>query len=89
MEEINIRFVGDMTKLKLEPGDMLVLQLDAHISDEQFECLNSKMAKVFGKGRVVVLDKGMKLGAVNMPQDIYVDGNGNAMPSPPPMQRKP
>jgi hypothetical protein len=74
-----IRFLGDMTKLTREPSDMLVLQLDTHISNEEFDRLNGRMAEIFGKGRVIVLDKGMKLGAVSMPQYVQSDGSGNVM----------
>ncbi|NLS07621.1 phage portal protein [Rhizobium sp. P32RR-XVIII] len=63
-----IRFLGDMTKLHLEPGDMLVLQLDTRISNEQFDRLNEQMAEIFGKRRVIILDAGMKLGAVTPPR---------------------
>lgn len=59
-----ITFLGEMEKLHLEPGDVLVLHTDQHISLEQMSNIQEAMAHTFGNRKFVVLDKGWRLGAV-------------------------
>lgn len=60
-----IRYLGDMQRLELKPGDMFVLSVDEHISQEMAVRLKEQVAQATGCAKVIVLGKGMKLGVVS------------------------
>lgn len=74
MNDTAIRFLGDMTKLTVGPDDLYVIQCDTILTNEQFERITERVSSIFGKGKVVVLDKGMRLGVM---------GKDGAPPPPP------
>lgn len=60
-----IRFLGDLQRLELKPGDMFVLSVDEHISHEMADRLKQTFAEATGGAKVIVLGRGMKLGVVS------------------------
>lgn len=72
-----VRYLGDLSKLQVGPNDVMILQAAERLSMEQIERITARMEGVFGQRRVIVLDKGMTLGAVEMlPSIIHVDEAG-------------
>ena len=65
MDKIEIKFVGNLKKLQLSKGDVLVLQMDQAISPVAFKTLEDYMAKMFPKNQTVILEEGIKLGALS------------------------
>lgn len=62
MTQININYTGELQKLELKPGEILVLKVDAHLSDEIAKHIRKSIAEHFGIDRkVIVLSKGMTL----------------------------
>jgi hypothetical protein len=59
-----VLFLGDLQRLRLEPGDLLVLSTDQRLSMETAERLRSTLATATGDRRVLVLDCGLKLGVL-------------------------
>ena len=63
--EEGIRFVGDMQRLKVEPGDVFVLNVDENISDELANRLKRDLQRVLGEDtKCLVLSKGLTLGVM-------------------------
>lgn len=61
-----VRFVGDLQRLQLQPGDKLVLSVDAVLPGYVRERLKEQVEQFFGDGiRCLVLERGMELGAVS------------------------
>ncbi len=60
-----IRYLGDLQRLSLKPGDKLVLTVKGHISMEMAERLRESVKKHIGDFPVIVLEDGMTLGAVS------------------------
>ncbi|WP_085043848.1 hypothetical protein [Ensifer aridi] len=79
MTETNdgIRFLGDMTKLDMKPGDVAILHVDRHLTAEQRERIADDLSAIFGKGSALVLEKDMKLGVVSRNLMIHADEDGN------------
>ena len=64
MNEIDV--VGGMTRLQLQPGDLLVVTSDRTLSVEGCASLRRHVQAAFGREvPVLVLDGGIKVGAVN------------------------
>jgi hypothetical protein len=59
-----IRYLGDLQRLELRPGDILVLSVDAHISQEMAARLQADFREVTD-AKVIVVGKGMKLGVIS------------------------
>lgn len=62
-----IRYLGDLARLRLEPGDMLVLSCPQPLSFHQVERLREQMRKFMGDA-APVLGGGIKLGVVSDPR---------------------
>jgi hypothetical protein len=60
LEEACVK-VAEFGKLRVEPGDMLILQSDEHLSLHKIENLKSLMSAVFPNNLCVVLPGGLKL----------------------------
>lgn len=58
--------IDDVKRLRLEPGDTLVLRMDAH-SEEVVERFTGEMRTAFPGHRTVVLGKGVDLEVVSAP----------------------
>lgn len=64
-EEPQVRFLGDVERLALEPRDILVIKVPEHISMETMERIKQAVADVAGQERkVLVLSGGMELGVL-------------------------
>lgn len=57
-----IRFVGDMSRLEVRPGDVFVLQCDEVLSVEASLRLKDQVSEALDGAKVIVLGRGMKLG---------------------------
>lgn len=65
--EPEIRYLGDMQRLRLEPGDIIVLMVPATIklSSHAIERLNEAAKDAFGgQHKVVVLEEGIRVGVM-------------------------
>ena len=63
--EEGIRFVGDMQRLKVEPGDVYVVKYDFELSDDEAQLARRQLRAVLGEdAKVLVLSKGMTLGVM-------------------------
>ncbi len=59
-----VRYLGDLHRLELKLGDILVLSVDAHISQEMAARMQADFREVTD-AKVIVLGKGMKLGVIS------------------------
>lgn len=61
-----VRFVGDLTRVNVQPGDVFVLRCEQHLPKPAIERIHAQFESVMGKGtRLLVLGGGMQLGVVN------------------------
>lgn len=70
MDEIEIdgekvRFLGDVQRLQMQPGDVAVLSVDDHLSDNMAKRLKEYWNSLFPDVRLLVLAKGMRIGLLN------------------------
>lgn len=64
-----VTYLGEVQRLRMQPGDTLVLSCDAHISDETGERIRDHMrAMIGGDHKVLVLGRGMKVGVLGQQQ---------------------
>lgn len=66
-QQPEIRYLGDLQRMKPEPGDVFVLTLDGQASREAIASLRETLKAALGDATVLVLTGGMKLGCVAMP----------------------
>jgi hypothetical protein len=64
VEENSIRFLGDVQRLTLLPGDTVVVSVAEQISDETAFRIRQHLAQFFTTNQVIVLGHGMKLGVM-------------------------
>lgn len=63
------RFLGDMVRLKLEPGDVCVLMVPGRISNETAERMREMWTTAIGEAvTLLVLDSGMRIGVLSPSQ---------------------
>lgn len=60
MEAIQV----EISKLSLEPGDVVVIRVDHELEDSEMSYLNKMMTEIFPSNRGVVLGKGASLEVV-------------------------
>ena len=61
-----VRFVGDLTRVNVQPGDVFVLRCEQHLPAPAIERIHAQFESVMGRGtRLLVLGGGMQLGVVN------------------------
>jgi hypothetical protein len=63
-EAIEIRFVGDMERLVLRPGDRFVLKVDQHYPNSVHEHIQKAWREFAGEPKLLILGPGMTLGAI-------------------------
>ncbi len=78
-----IRFLGDMQRLEVKQGDVLVLTVDQALSSEMADRLRTMLVDALGPNKVLVLEDGMKIGAVGIatesePHEVYSRHNVEA-----------
>ena len=60
-----VNFLGDVQRMALQPGDVLVLTVDSPLSSEMADRLRATLeSQLPGLQKVIVLERGMKLGLV-------------------------
>jgi len=59
-----IRFLGDLQRLQVQPGDVLVVQTEQILTGETRERLRAILVDHVPGHRVLVLDRSMSLGVV-------------------------
>jgi hypothetical protein len=64
MNDPAIKFVGEMEKLCLKDGDVLVLHCETILPMKHVEILQDAFAKAFPGHKAIVLNPGMKLGVI-------------------------
>lgn len=64
-----IRYVGDMRRLAIKPGDRLVLTLNQHLPESAVKRLEQQLSDFCDGAKVLVLDPGMTLGAFGFEAD--------------------
>lgn len=62
--EPEIRYLGDLQRLSLKPGDRLVLTVKGQLSRAATERLSACLKERIPGHEVIVLEEGMTLGAV-------------------------
>lgn len=61
-----IRFLGDMQRVRPQPGDVFVLRIEQRLTSDQTEAVRRKWQSVMGvDARLLVLDGGTQLDIVN------------------------
>lgn len=79
MEEADVRWVGEMSKVKVEPGDVFVLHCDKLMSYEQVEIVQRWWRARMGDALLLVVDAGMRLGVMSQP--AVSDGSNKPLPT--------
>ncbi len=80
MKEEEIRYLGDLQRLTIKPGDKFVLTADRPISREMAAALKSMWEGFAGPDiPLLILDKGCSLGAISVvPEDPEFDAEMEA-----------
>lgn len=65
-EDLGIRFLGDLQRLELRPGDKFVLMCDGHISRDVAQLIQHQWDTFAGPDvKLLILEDGFKLGAIS------------------------
>ena len=69
--------IEEIKKIKLEPGEHLVLRVNDYFSNKQYEGLKKILEKIFEKevntgAKIIVLEKGMDLEKVKLSETVFV-----------------
>ena len=59
--ELKISFIGEMQKVEIKTGDVLVLEIDKVLSMDAHVKINEILKAKFPNNKILVLDKGIKL----------------------------
>jgi hypothetical protein len=62
--EIAIRWMGDMQRLEVRPGDVLVVRVNQKVPPEKLASLSVAFGRMFPEQRCLVLDQGLELGVM-------------------------
>lgn len=60
-----IRYLGDMQRLRMEPGDIVVLSVAGVITDESASRIRRLMEERLPGTKCIVLPQGMRIGLLN------------------------
>ena len=63
MIDADIRFVGNLARVEVRPGDVFVVQTDNFLSSEVAERIRTALSSDLG-APVIILQGGLKLGVV-------------------------
>ncbi len=61
MDSIEIRYTGELQRIKPEPGEVFVLSVDAVIDSATAHMLKKSLCEQLGTDRVIVMGKDLKL----------------------------
>lgn len=59
-----IRFLGDVQRLALQPGDVLVLSCPVKLSDAAVASISEVMTACFPNHKGIILQDGMQIGVI-------------------------
>lgn len=62
------RFLGDLTSVRINEGDVCVLMANEAITTEEAKNFSVAWRAKFGETALIILDKGMRLGVLSPPQ---------------------
>ena len=65
VKDTEIRYLGDVQRLHLDPCDVVVITASERINQANAEFMRDTLRGAFGNHRVVVLEKGMKIGVIS------------------------
>lgn len=65
MAEEQIRYLGDLQRLEVRPGDVFVLRPSGRLSPEQVQRLRERWDSLGLGGKLLVLECGFDLGVVS------------------------
>lgn len=68
-----IRFLGDLQRLEIRPGDVFVLTCDSAISRDQEEALLARWREAARGAPLVILDRGARLGVAGSSVQVACD----------------
>jgi hypothetical protein len=64
-----IRWIGDLTRLEIKPGDKFVIQIDRRVDAETAASIQAAWASFTegceGIGKLLIIEPGMKLGTIS------------------------
>ena len=63
-EEREVTYLGDVQRLCLKPGDIVVLNIDEVLSDQAFDRLRDRLVETMPGHRVLILTHGAKIGVL-------------------------
>lgn len=64
MSDQEIRYLGDVQRLSLHPGDVIVLKVTGKVSEEMGRHLKGTMENVMPGHKCLVLESGMEIGLI-------------------------
>lgn len=64
--ELEIRFVGDLQRLEVKPGDVFVLKLRDSLSQPALERIYEHWRSIMGDAKLVTIEDGADLGVIGM-----------------------
>lgn len=59
---LEVRYLGDMQKVSLNPGDIVILQCERELSEEDSWRIKEYLSDVFKDNKCVVISGGFKFG---------------------------
>lgn len=63
-----IRFLGDMQRVRPQPGDVFVLRIEQHLTRDRIESVRRQWESVMGTDvKLIVLDGGTQLDLLSRP----------------------
>lgn len=63
-DQIEIRYLGDLARIELKPGDVFVLSCEQRISSETAERVRAYWQRVMGDVPLLIFDGGARLEVV-------------------------
>lgn len=67
MDTSEIRFLGEMQRLEIRPGDKFVMRVDQRLSMDQQEILRGHWRKFAGdEVPLLILDRGVEIGVLGV-----------------------
>lgn len=73
-----IRFIGDMQRLELKPGDIIVIKAAGHLDSETIDRIKEYAVQAFPLHQVVVFGPGFDIGVLS--REPFPDDTGGSIP---------
>lgn len=67
--DVEFRYLGEVQRLTLNPGDVVVISTDERITQELAEAIRKKASLKFPGHEVLVLSAGLRIGVVGAASD--------------------